>query len=257
MRKAGLLAYGFIFGLGWALTAQTPPSPDPGLDTTVRVLTTTDVHGHVMPQDTFTLKPENQGWAKLATLIRQAREGRTNTLLVDCGDELQGEPLDYVRTVLHPDQPEPAIAIMNALGYAAMAVGNHEYNFGLANLRGAEKQAAFPFLSANTLDARTGRPAFKPYVIYKAGTLTIAIVGFTTPWIPNWEEPANYAGLRFEDIVATAKTIIPKLRAKEKADLVIVAMHSGLGKVDGRVGDENAALRLADEVPGIDAILTG
>ncbi|HXC16098.1 MAG TPA: bifunctional UDP-sugar hydrolase/5'-nucleotidase [Holophagaceae bacterium] len=261
MRKAGLLARGLIFSLGLGLAAQAPPVPvsvpASATDTTLRILTTTDVHGHVMPQDTFTLRPENQGWAKLATLIRQARQGQANSLLVDCGDELQGEPLDYVRTVLHPDQPEPAIAIMNALGYTAMAVGNHEYNFGLPNLRGAEKQAAFPFLSANTLDIRTGRPAFKPYVITKAGPLTIAIVGFTTPWIPTWEEPANYSGLRFEDIVATAKTVIPKLRAKEKVDLVIVAMHSGLGKVDGRVGDENAALRLAEQVPGIDAILTG
>ncbi|HTL97234.1 MAG TPA: bifunctional UDP-sugar hydrolase/5'-nucleotidase [Holophagaceae bacterium] len=246
MRKARFLALGLLLILGASVKAQ---------EATLRILTTTDVHGHVMPQDTFSLRPENQGWAKLATLVRQARAGHDNTLLIDCGDEIQGEPLDYVRAVLHPEMPEPAVAIMNALGYSAMAVGNHEYNFGLANLRSAEKQAAFPFLSANTLDARTGRPAFKPFVMVKAGPLTVAIVGFTTPWIPHWEEPANYAGLRFEDIVATAKTVIPALRAK--ADLVIVAMHSGLGKVDGRVGDENAALRLAEEVPGIDAILTG
>lgn len=249
MRKARFLALGLTLALGAGpLLAQ---------DATLRVLTTTDVHGHVMPADSFSLRPENQGWAKLATLIRQARDGHGPSILVDCGDELEGEPINYVRNVLHPDLPDPSIAVMNALGYSAMAVGNHEYNFGLGILRGAEKQAAFPFLSANTLDAATGRPAFKPYVMVKAGGLNVAIVGFTTPWIPNWEEPANYAGLRFEDIVATAKTIIPKLRTKEKADLVIVAMHSGLGKVDGRVGDENEALRLADQVPGIDAILTG
>ena len=249
MRKARFMALGLCLALGaGALLGQ---------DATLRVLTTTDVHGHVMPADSFSLRPENEGWAKLATLIRQARGGQTPSILVDCGDELQGEPINYVRNVLHPDLPDPSIAVMNALGYSAMAVGNHEYNFGLGTLRGAEKQADFPFLSANTLDARTGRPAFKPYVMVKAGALNVAIVGFTTPGIPNWEEPANYAGLRFEDIVATAKTIIPKLRTKEKADLVIVAMHSGLGKVDGRVGDENEALRLADQVPGIDAILTG
>ncbi len=257
MRHMGLLARGILFAAAaTGLFAQAPAGASP-TETTLRILSTTDVHGHVMPQDTFTLRPENQGWAKLATLIRQAREGHPNTLLLDSGDEIQGEPLDYVRTVLHPDLPEPAIAIMNALGYSAMAVGNHEYNFGLANLRAAEKQAAFPFLSANTLDARTGRPAFKPYVVVKVGGLSIAIVGFTTPWVPTWEEPANYQGLRFEDIVATAKTIIPTLRAKEKVDLVLVAMHSGLGAVNGRVGDENAALRLADQVPGIDAIFAG
>ncbi|HET8716051.1 MAG TPA: metallophosphoesterase, partial [Holophagaceae bacterium] len=210
MRKAGFLAQAALLALALlapSLRAQAP-APAPAPEASLRILTTTDVHGHVMPQDAFTLKPEDQGWAKLATLIRQARAGQDNTVLVDCGDELQGEPLDYVRSVLHPEMKEPAIAVMNALGYAAMAVGNHEYNFGLANLRGAERQAAFPFLSANTLDARTGRPAFKPYVLVKAGPLTVAIVGFTTPRIPDWEEPANYDGLRFEDIVATAKTVI-------------------------------------------------
>ncbi|HEU4950501.1 MAG TPA: bifunctional UDP-sugar hydrolase/5'-nucleotidase [Holophagaceae bacterium] len=261
MRKAGILAQAALLALALlppSLRAQaTGRPPAPAQEASLRILTTTDVHGHVMPQDAYTLKPEDQGWAKLATLIRQARAGQENTLLVDCGDELQGEPLDYVRTVLHPEMKEPAVAVMNALGYTAMAVGNHEYNFGLANLRSAEKQAEFPFLSANTLDTRSGRPAFKPYVLVKAGPLTVAIVGFTTPRIPDWEEPANYDGLRFEDIVATAKTIIPQLKAKGRADLVIVAMHSGLGKVDGKVGDENAALRLAEEVPGIDAILTG
>ena len=249
MRKARLLALGICLAvLGPAAAAQ---------DASLRILTTTDVHGHIMPADTYSLRPEPWGWTKLATLVRQAKAGHDGALLIDCGDEIQGEPVDYVHAALHPEQPEPAVAIMNALGYTAMAVGNHEYNFGLPTLRAAEKQAAFPFLSANTLDARTGSPAFKPYVMVKAGALNVAVVGFTTPWIPNWEEPANYAGLRFEDIVATAKTVIPRLRSKEKADLVIVAMHSGLGRADGKVGDENAALRLAEEVPGIDAILTG
>lgn len=260
MGKTRILAALLCLAAALPAAAQAKPQPQPQAqpqDATLRILTTTDVHGHLLPQDTYSLRPENQGWAKLATLIRQARMGHENTLLVDCGDELQGEPLNYVRTVLNPGMRDPFIAVMNTLGYSAMAVGNHEYNFGLTNLRGAEAQATFPFLSANTLDGRTGRPAFKPYVMVKAGPLNVAIVGFTTPWVPNWEEPQNYAGLRFEDIVATAKTVIPKLRAKEKADLVIVAMHSGLGKADGRVGDENAALRLADEVPGIDAILTG
>ncbi len=226
-------------------------------DMTLRVLTTTDTHGHLMAQDSYSLQPANLGWAKLATLIRQERAAMPDSLLIDCGDTIQGEPVNYVHSMVRRDLPEPAVAIMNALGYSAMAVGNHEYNFGLDVLREAEKQAKFPFLSANTLDARSGKPAFAPLVKYKVGGLTVAIVGFTTPWVPSWEEPKNYAGLRFEDIVATAKTVIPDLRRRDKVDLVIVAMHSGLGEVKGRIGDENAALRLAEEVPGIDAILTG
>jgi 2',3'-cyclic-nucleotide 2'-phosphodiesterase/3'-nucleotidase len=243
--------------LGFLLAASALLAPLGAQDATLRILTTTDTHGHLMSQDTYSLQPANLGWAKLATLIRQERAGRADTLLVDCGDTIQGEPVNYVHSALRRDLPEPAVAIMNALGYSAMAVGNHEYNFGLGVLREAEKQAKFPFLSANTLDARTGKPAFAPVVKYKVGPLTVAIVGFTTPLVPSWEEPANYAGLRFEDIVATAKTVIPDLRRKDKVDVVLVAMHSGLGDVKGRIGDENAALRLAEEVPGIDAILTG
>lgn len=223
----------------------------------LQVLGTTDMHGNVMPQDTYTLAPENKGWAKLATLIRQLKAENPNTLLIDSGDTIQGEPINYVRTRLRPDLPEPSIAVMNELGYSAMAVGNHDFNFGLEVLRGVEKQAKFPFLSANTLYVKGGKPAFAPWTKVKVGEVTVLIVGFTTPWIPKWEEPENYPGLAFQDIVESAKALIPRLREKEKADVVIVTMHSGLGSLPGQSGDENAALRLADQVPGIDLILSG
>lgn len=223
----------------------------------LQVLGTTDLHGHVLPQDTYSLQPENKGWAKLATLIRQARAQNPNTLLIDSGDTIEGEPINYVRTRLRPDFPEPSIAVMNELGFSAMAVGNHDFNWGLDVLRTAEKQARFPFLSANTLLAKGGKPAFLPWTKLKVGDVTVVIVGFTTPGIPKWEEPGNYPGLVFQDIVECAKALVPRLRDKEKADVVIVTMHSGLGTLPGRPGDENAALRLAEEVPGIDLILTG
>jgi 2',3'-cyclic-nucleotide 2'-phosphodiesterase/3'-nucleotidase len=130
----------------------------------IQILGTTDLHGHVLAQDTFTLQPANEGWAKVTTLIRRQKALNPNTLLVDCGDTIQGEPLNYVRNVLRRDLPEPSLAIMNDLGYAAMAVGNHDYDFGLPLLREAEKQAAFPFLSANTVDAK-GRTAFPTHVL--------------------------------------------------------------------------------------------
>ena len=223
----------------------------------LQVLGTTDLHGHVLPQDTYTLQPENKGWAKLATLIQQARAQNPNSLLIDSGDTIEGEPINYVRTRLRPDLPEPSIAVMNYLGYSAMAVGNHDFNWGLEVLRSAEKAAKFPFLSANTVAAKGGKVAFAPWTKVKVGDVTIIIVGFTTPWIPRWEEPENYAGLAFQDIVESAKALIPRLREKEKADVIIVTMHSGLGALPGKPGDENAALRLADQVPGIDLILTG
>jgi len=225
-------------------------------DVRIQILGTTDMHGHVMAEDTYSLQPANLGWAKIATLIRRQQAENPNTVLVDCGDTIQGEPINYVHNVLRRDLPEPSLAIMNALGYAAMAVGNHEYNFGLDLLRATEKEAKFPFLSANTVDAQ-GRGAFPAATVVTVAGVRVLILGFTTPAIPRMEEPENYAGLQFRDIVATARTLVPRLKVKEKADVVVALLHSGLGAVDGREGDENEALRLADQVPGLDAIFTG
>ena len=222
----------------------------------IQILGTTDMHGHVVAEDTFSLQPANLGWAKITTLIRRQQASNPNTILVDCGDTLQGEPLNYVRNVLRRDLPEPSIAIMDALGYAAMAVGNHDFDFGLPVLREAGRQAKFPFLSANTVDTK-GKPGFPTHTLVTVAGIRVALVGFTTPGVPTMTEPGNYEGLAFQDIVATARMLVPSLREKERADVVVVLMHSGLGAMDGREGDENAALRLADQVPGIDAIFTG
>jgi len=222
----------------------------------IQILGTTDMHGHVLAEDTFSLQPANQGWAKVTTLIRRQRALNPNTILVDCGDTLQGEPMNYVRNMLRLDLPEPSIAVMNALGYAAMVVGNHDFDFGRPVLRGAEKQAKFPFLSANTVDAK-GKPGFPTHTVVTVAGVRVALVGLTTPGIPAWTEPGNYQDLAFRDMVATARMLVPSLREKERADVVIALVHSGLGAVDGQEGDENAALRLAEQVPGLDAIFLG
>lgn len=222
----------------------------------IQIVGTTDMHGHVLAEDTFSLQPANLGWAKIATLIRRQQALNPNTILVDCGDTIQGEPLNYVRNALRRDLPEPSVAIMNTLGYAAMVVGNHEFDFGLEVLREVEKQARFPFLSANTLDAK-GKPGFTTHAVVTVAGVRVALVGFTTPGIPWMTEPRNYAGLHFEDVVGTAKELIARLRQKEKVDLVVALVHAGLGQLEGTASGEEAALRLAEQVPGLDAIFCG
>src|SRR5262249_50802972 len=127
------------------------------------VLATTDLHGNIYPIDYYLDKPSNRGLAKIGTLIRAARAANPNNLLIDCGDTIQGTPLEYVyqtyaRTghlpakLAFPSQPfahDPMMLAMNAIGYDAMVVGNHEFNFGLANLDRARADARFPWLSAN------------------------------------------------------------------------------------------------------------
>ena len=238
----------WIFALLLAFTLQAQ-------ELHLQVLASTDTHGHILPLDSFTLKPEGEGWARLATLVRERRAANPNTLLLDCGDTLQGEPLNYVRTKLHPELPEPAVAVMNDLGYSAMALGNHDFDWGMEVLRRTEKEARFPFLSANTVQAANGKEAFTPSITVEVAGVKVAILGLTTPGVPRWEEPWCYAGLRFLDPVEVARNLVPRLR--QQADLVIVAMHGGLGRLPGRADDANFALRLAEEVPGIDLLLIG
>jgi 2',3'-cyclic-nucleotide 2'-phosphodiesterase/3'-nucleotidase len=223
----------------------------------VQVLASTDVHGHILPEDAFTLQPANQGWARLATLIRAQKALNPNTVLVDCGDATQGEPIDYVWSHLKSELPEPSTAILNSLGCQAMVVGNHEFDAGFRKLKAMEEQAQYPWLGANVVFAATGKRAFTPYLVTEVGGVRVAILGLTTAAMARLAEESNIKGLVFQDAVATAKTLVPMLRDKEKADLVVVALHGGLGKLPCGPGDENQALGLAEQVPGIDLILTG
>src|SRR3984885_12131673 len=120
----------------------------PGAELKITLLATTDLHGNLFPYDYYTAHPAERGLAKIATLIRAARAANPNNLLIDCGDTIQGTPLEYVYQTFvrtghlpqqltftgQPFEHDPMMLAMNALGYDAMVVGNHEYNFGLKNL---------------------------------------------------------------------------------------------------------------------------
>jgi 2',3'-cyclic-nucleotide 2'-phosphodiesterase/3'-nucleotidase len=235
-----------------------------GERTHVTLLSTTDVHGRIFPIDYFTNQPEQLGLAKLSTMIAQVRGENPELLLVDVGDCIQGTPLVYYYSRKNPGATNPMMLVMNELRYDALIVGNHEYNFGNAVRLKAQADAHFPWLSANTVKKGTDEPAYVPYLIKEVSGVRVGILGLTTPGIPYWEDPANYAGLEFRDPVETAKQYVPILREREKVDLVIVAMHMGLDEdlgtgrsPAGVIPGENAAILTARQVPGIDVILMG
>ena len=130
----------------------------------ITVLATTDLHGNLYPVDYGTGRPANRGLAKIATLVRAAEAENPNHLLIDCGDTDQGiaariRLTDRRPLRRHRRRIDPMMLAMNRLGYDAMAVGNHEYNFGRKNFDKARSEAAFPWLSANTAvapEARSG-----------------------------------------------------------------------------------------------------
>jgi 2',3'-cyclic-nucleotide 2'-phosphodiesterase/3'-nucleotidase len=247
------LALAFLIG---ALSAQAE-------SVTVRVLATTDLHGNIYPYDYYAAKPAARGLAKIATLVSQERTANPNVVLVDCGDTIQGSPLEGVHqgAVRSGDKStDPMMAAMNRMGYDAMAVGNHEYNYGMKNLNAARSAARFSFVSANT----EGWSGVKPYIVKTVAGVRIAIVGITTPSIPNWEQPENYQGIHFLDAVASAKKVVADLRARKAADVVLIIAHSGLDRdpVTGTIrsnetAGENVAYQLAADVPGVDAVIFG
>ncbi len=238
------------------LHGSAPTTPE---RTRVTILATTDLHGHVFPVNYGTNQPSADGLARVATLIRAARKEAPDLLLLDCGDTIQGSPLAYYHSRIRNEPIDPMMLAMNSLGYASMTIGNHEYNFGLPVLHKARQEARFPWLSGNTLRSGTDEPAFTPYLVREVAGVRVGIFGLTTPAIPFWENPANYAGLTFADPVASARRWVDVLRTREKVDVVVAAVHLGIDQnlsngqqPPGQMPNENPALAIAREVPGID-----
>jgi 2',3'-cyclic-nucleotide 2'-phosphodiesterase (5'-nucleotidase family) len=249
-----------------ALLLATFPFAGQGLSKRVQIviLGTTDLHGNIFPIDYYTDKPDNRGLAKVATLIKRVRKETENVVLVDSGDTIQGTPLAYYHNKKNNKPPDPMMLAMSALKYDAMAVGNHEYNFGLKVLEKARSEATFPWLSANTYNKGTGETHYKPYIIKEVAGVRVGILGLTTPGVPTWENVPNYMGLEFHEPLLEAKKWVPVLRGKERADVVVIAMHMGLeedlrtGEINpGQVKNENRAIAIAKQVPGVDFIFMG
>ncbi len=242
------------------------------------VMGTTDLHGHVFNWDYYKdaeyQDPAGnaQGLARVSTLVNRIRQerGRENTLLLDAGDTIQGTPLTYYYAKVDPITAEggpvhPMAQAMNAIGYDAVALGNHEFNYGIETLRKFEEQCDFPLLGANALDAKTLKPAFPPYFIKTfrvkgAPPVKVAVLGLTNPGIAIWDKAYVQGKLTFPGLEEQAAAWVPKLRSMG-ADVVVVSAHSGTSGTSS-YGDqlphvENAAANVARQVPGIDAILVG
>ncbi|WP_326666287.1 bifunctional metallophosphatase/5'-nucleotidase [Streptomyces canus] len=242
------------------------------------VLGTTDLHSHVFDWDYYLdkaysdSKGNSVGVARVATLIKQQRaaKGEEHVLLVDAGDIIQGTSLAYyfarVQPITDKGAPKHPMAVaMNHMRYDAAALGNHEFNYGIEVLRKFESQCRFPLLAANALDAKTLKPAFQPYTVKRicvpgAPDIKVGILGLTNPGIALWDKDNVSGKMVFPGLVEQAKKYVPRLRALG-CDVVFLTDHSGL---DGSssYGDElpyveNASNLVAQQVPGIDAILVG
>jgi len=256
--------------------AAATPATAAGNDVRITVMETSDLHGNALNWDYFKNAEfddsahNDVGFAKVSTLVNQIRadRGREKTMLLDSGDTIQGTPLDYyyakVEPVTQTGETHPMARAMNAIGYDAVTLGNHEFNYGLPMLATWIKQLKAPVLGANAVDAKSGLPAYLPFTMKSMPVpgkrpVRVGVLGLTNPGIAIWDK-ANVEGkLRFTDLVGSARFWVPVMRLLG-ADVVLVTAHagdSGMSSYQGDIPVENASAMVAEEVPGIDAVLFG
>lgn len=232
----------------------------------LRIIETTDLHMQLLGYDYFADQPQDgTGLIPLADQIAHCRqEPGITSILCDNGDFLQGNPLaDHIMQSPAQRAAHPMIHAMNTLGYDAIGLGNHEFNYGLAALAEVLGALNAPVTCAN-IDCVDGPDLAAPFVILdrmisctdgQERPIKIGIFGLVPPQILQWDKAHLSGRLSVADMIATAENIVPKLKSAD-ADLVVALAHTGLGPEKAEPGMENAAIPLA-AIPDIDVLLTG
>lgn len=225
----------------------------------LKFIETSDVHGCFFPYDFINRKPKAGSLARVATYVKQLRmQYDKNLILLDNGDILQGQPVSYYANYVDTSHTNIAADVINYLNYDAETIGNHDVETGHSVYDKWIKAVHCPMLGANVIDALTGSPYLKPYTILKRDGVRIAIIGMLTPAIPNWLGENLWSGLRFDEMVASARKWVRVVKETEKADLVIGLFHSGKeGGITTPDYQEDASLAVAKEIPGFDIVFYG
>lgn len=226
---------------------------------TLRLIETSDVHGAFFPYDFIERKPMKGSMARVSSYLKRQREqfGK-NLILMDNGDILQGQPTCYYTNFVKTDAPNIAAEVINYLQYDAQTFGNHDVETGHAVYDKWISELQCPTLGANIIDAKSGKPYVKPYLMVERDGVRLAILGLLTPAIPNWLHESLWEGLRFEEMTACARRWVKILREEEHADVIVGLFHSGWdGGIVTPEYDEDAARKIAEEVEGFDIIFFG
>lgn len=233
----------------------------------LRIIGTTDIHSFLTDFDYYKDAPTDKfGFTRAASLIKKAREEVKNSVLVDNGDLIQGNPIaDYQAAVgSKSGKADPAISVLNAMNYDVGTLGNHEFNYGLSYLDNAIKQAKFPIINANIVKPNSEEPFFQPYFIQeksvidqdgKTHTVKIGYIGFVPPQVMVWDKAHLDGKVEARDIVKTAEKYVPLVK-QAGADIIVALAHTGPSDEPYKEGAENCAFYLAD-VEGIDAVIFG
>lgn len=229
----------------------------------LKVIQTSDIHGAIFPFDFINNKAVNYGLSQVHTYVQRERQKNDEgIILLDNGDILQGHPTVYFANYIDSSSTHIVSQVMNYMRYDAATIGNHDIEAGPEIYNRLVNEFSFPWLSANTINLTTQKPFFKPYQIIERKGIKVAVLGLTTPGIPNWLPPSLWPNIEFTDMVDAAKMWMDTIRIKENPHIVIGLFHAGHnasyeGQNPAEKRNENASLLVAQQVPGFDAVLIG
>ena len=233
----------------------------------LKVIETSDVHGHFFPYDFMERKPLKGTLTRANTYIKKERaKYGDHLLLIDNGDILQGQPCVYWSNYVMPTNENLAASVINYMDYDAETVGNHDIEPGHKVYDKWIREVRCPLLGANIVKAGSDGTAhpkniydgLHPYSVHYIDGVKICIIGMLTPAIPNWLTDNVWKGMEFEEMTGCAKKWVKYIKETERPDLIFGLFHSG--KDGGIVTDtyeENATAAVAREVPGFDVIFFG
>ena len=261
MKKTLIIAVAMLCST-LAVTGQTSKT------VRLKVIETSDVHGHFFPYDFMERKPLKGTLVRANTYINKEREkfGKENLLLIDNGDILQGQPCVYWSNYVMPEDENLAARVINYMQYDAETVGNHDIEPGHQVYDKWIREVRCPLLGANIVktgsdgkaDPKNIYEGIQPYSIHYIDGVKIAVIGMLTPAIPNWLNKSIWKGMEFEEMTSCAKKWIAYLKEVEQPDLIFGLFHSGKdGGIVTPDYEENATAAVAKEVPGFDIIFFG
>ena len=233
----------------------------------LKVIETSDIHGHFFPYDFMEKKPLKGTLVRVNTYVKKQRQQYgDHLLLIDNGDILQGQPCVYWSNYVMPQDENLAASVINYMRYDAETVGNHDIEPGHKVYDKWIREVRCPLLGANIVvpgASGSTRPFrtygdIQPYSVHYIEGVKIVVIGMLTPAIPNWLNESIWKGMEFEEMVSCAKKWMKYIKENEQPDLIFGLFHSGLdGGIVTDGMEENATASVAREVPGFDIIFFG
>ena len=217
----------------------------------ITILGTSDMHGNIWGYFYEDNKEtDNDGMARLFTYIESVRKENPNTVLVDAGDDIQGTIMTDDLCNLHPDEEHPVISAMNAMGYDAMTIGNHEFNWGTDTVKKILSQANFPVLAANVLNPDGSYFTGHGWLIVEKNGIRIAIIGVVTPNVPMWDAETQGVGdLTFLPANEAVRRAINEIAGR--ADIIMVSAHLGIYPEFDEEHGSDSGQKIIDDNPEI------